>query len=201
MTKSEFLDQLKEELHGLPEQDVSDRLSFYQEMIEDRMEEGTPEEEAVKAIGDIDVVVAQILQETPITKIVKEKIKPRRKPSALEIVLIALGFPLWFPLLLVAFILLLVCYILIWVMVIVTYSVELSFIATGVAGAIAMIITFATGHPDLGIGYLGCFLIGVGLSMLFIYVCIATTKATIKLTKKILLGIKKKMIRRGNKNE
>ena len=76
MTKSEFLDQLKEELNGLPEKDVSDRLSFYQEMIEDRMEEGIQEEEAVKAIGDIDAVVAQILQETPITKIVKEKIKP-----------------------------------------------------------------------------------------------------------------------------
>ena len=47
---------------------------------------------------DID---SQIANKTPLMKLVKEKVKPKRTIKAWEIVLIAPGFPILFPLLLV----------------------------------------------------------------------------------------------------
>ena len=47
MTKQAFLAALGERLVGLPQKDIEERLTFYSEMIDDRMEEGLSEEEAV----------------------------------------------------------------------------------------------------------------------------------------------------------
>ena len=74
MTKQEFLEKLQVSLYGLPKADIDERVSFYGEMIDDRVEEGLSEEEAVADIGTIDGIVSEILSETPITKLVKEKI-------------------------------------------------------------------------------------------------------------------------------
>ena len=49
MTKLKFLFELRDRLEGLPYDEVEERLNFYSEMIEDRMEEGLSEEEAAKA--------------------------------------------------------------------------------------------------------------------------------------------------------
>lgn len=59
MNKQEFLKELRGRLAGLPEEDIDERLTFYGEMIEDRMEEGLSEAEAVSAIGSVDEIVTQ----------------------------------------------------------------------------------------------------------------------------------------------
>ena len=51
MTKLEFLSQLERALSALPAAERADRLDFYREMIDDRMEEGLTEQQAVEAIG------------------------------------------------------------------------------------------------------------------------------------------------------
>lgn len=78
MKKQEFLSALKSGLSGLPRQDVEDRLNFYSEIIDDRMEEGLSEEEAVSAVGSVDEIVAQTVTEIPLAKIAKERIIPKR---------------------------------------------------------------------------------------------------------------------------
>ena len=50
MQKQAFLDALRSQLAGLPEAEINERLNFYSEMIDDRMEEGLTEEEAVDAM-------------------------------------------------------------------------------------------------------------------------------------------------------
>ena len=87
MNKQEFLCKLREALIGFPKQDVEDRLAFYSEMIDDRIEEGLTEEEAVFAIGSVDEVEAQIVAEIPLVKIAKEKIKPKRRLKTWEMLL------------------------------------------------------------------------------------------------------------------
>ena len=72
MLKTAFLEALQSGLAGLPRQDIEERLAFYGEMIDDRMEEGLSEEEAVAAIGPVDRVVNEIIAQTPLTKIVKK---------------------------------------------------------------------------------------------------------------------------------
>ena len=82
MNKREFLTQLRKGLSGLPQEDMAERLTFYSEMIEDRKEEGLSEEEAVAAVGSVQEIVEHAVAETPLTKIAKEKIKPKRRMSA-----------------------------------------------------------------------------------------------------------------------
>ena len=97
MNKSEFLGTLRKGLHGLPQNDIEERLAFYGEMIDDRIEEGLSEDEAVSAVGDVNEIAAQTVAETPFAKIAKERIRPKRRLKAWEIVLIALGSPIFLP--------------------------------------------------------------------------------------------------------
>ena len=65
MKRVEFLEALKARLWALPEADIQCSLDYYSEMIDDRMEDGLTEEEAVAAIGNLEEIVQQILGETP----------------------------------------------------------------------------------------------------------------------------------------
>ena len=105
MKKQEFLTELRSKLNGLPKEDIDNRINFYEEMINDRMDDGKTEEEAVADIGSVDDVVRQIANDTPMLRLVAEKAKPKRALRAWEIVLIILGFPLWFPLVITSIVL------------------------------------------------------------------------------------------------
>ena len=197
MKKQEFLDELRNRLQGLPPDDLDDRISFYGAMIDDRMDEGKSEEEAVADIGTVDDIVNEIVKDTPLVKLVKEKIKPKRKLKAWEIVLLILGFPLWFPLVLTALILCLVAYLLIWILVIVCYVVELSLSVAATAAPVLMIIQAVNGGPV--VMYLGIWLMCLGGAILLFLGCIGATKLTLKLSKKIITSIKKAFVKKGDK--
>ena len=61
MNKKEFLEQLQKELAGLPQKELEERLAFYDEMIDDQMEEGRSEEDAVSNMGTVQGVAEQII--------------------------------------------------------------------------------------------------------------------------------------------
>ena len=197
MNKKEFLEELKNRLAGLPKDDLDNRLSFYSEMIDDRVDEGKSEEEAVNEIGSVDEVVKQIASETPLTTLVKERVKPKESFPAWAIVLLVFGFPLWFPLALTALILCLVAYLLIWVLVIVTYSVEISLIVSSVGSIIAFFTSLFTG--EFSAVSLGAAIMCAGGAALFIFACIWATKGTLALSKSIFTSIKTSIMRKGNK--
>ena len=188
MTKKEFLSELRSKLQGLPSEDIDERVSFYEEMINDRMDEGKTEEEAVAEIGSVEDVVKEIAKDTPLVKLVKEKMKPRRRIRAWEIVLIAVGFPLWFPLLITALVLIMVFWILVWVLVIVTYTVEIALSAASVAGVVAFMAYFLNG--EMNYTAIGASIMCAGAAILFVFACIGATKGSIALTKAIITGIK-----------
>ena len=197
MNKKEFLEELEKRLQALPKEEIQERLEFYSEAIDDRVEEGKSEEEAIEEIGSLDEVTWEIVKKTPLVTLVKEKVKPKRRIRAWEIVLLCVGFPLWFPLLITAFVLLLVAYILAWVLVIVTYSVEMATATAGIAALSAGFATFFSGSHWLGFGMVGAGIMCLGFSLLWIFACIGATKASIQLTRAIILSIKKKFVKRG----
>lgn len=197
MKKKEFLKELRANIQGLPEQDINERIDFYSEAIDDRMEEGLSEEDAVRAMGSIDEIVSQIASDTSLVKLVRNKYKPKRRIRPIEIILLILGFPLWFPLLLTGLILLFVFYLLTWVLVIVTYSVEVSLVGVGILGFYTFLSYLSTGEMywfSLGFG-----ITSIGASLLFIFICVLATKISIKLAKHILVGLKRFFIG-GKKN-
>jgi len=66
MMKSDFLDLIRKGLSSLSEDDINKSIRYYSEMIDDRIEDGISEEEAVAAMGDPEAVIAEILKDTEI---------------------------------------------------------------------------------------------------------------------------------------
>ena len=176
MNKQEFLAQLRKGLSGMPQDDIEERLIFYSEMIDDRMEEGLSEIEAVSA--------------TPLTKLVKEKIKPNRSLRLWEIVLLILGFPVWFPLLVAAFSVILATYIVVWSVVVSLWATEVSFWAGALGGVISAAVFTIRGNGLTGLVMLSAGLCCAGLSIFLFFGCKAATKGILWLTKKSALWVK-----------
>ena len=198
MTKQEFLATLWDRLARLPGEEIGRSLDYYSEMIDDRMEDGLSEEEAVRAIGPMDEVVAQILMETSLPKLVKAKVKRKRSIKAWEIVLLILGSPIWLPLCLVALVILLTFYLVIWILALVFYVADLAFAVAGVAGIIGAFGVAFHGRLAQGAFALGSGLACVGLAILLFFACNLIAKGVLILSKKPLLGIKSCFIRKGD---
>lgn len=76
MDRAAFLKALQEQLRRLPEQERQQSLHFYDEMIDDRMEEGMEEQAAVAALGDPGEIARQVLMELSLPKLVKTRLRP-----------------------------------------------------------------------------------------------------------------------------
>ena len=64
MNKQQFCTFLENELRlYLSSKEVYKTLNFFKEMIDDRVDEGLSEEEAISQLGNIDDIVGQILDE------------------------------------------------------------------------------------------------------------------------------------------
>ena len=200
MTKLQFILSLHDKLSGFPQDDVEERLRFYSEMIEDRMEDGFSEEEAVSAVGSVDEIAAQIAAEIPLAKIVTNKIKPKRRLKAWEIVLLALGSPIWISLGIAAFAVILSLYISLWAVIISLWAVFGSVVVCAF-GVIVAGIGFALGVNGLvGMAMIGAGVICAGLSILAFYGCKAATKSILLLTKKMAIWIKNCFVKRRRHN-
>ncbi len=196
MNKIQFITQLCDRLTGLPEQEVEDRVSFYCEMIDDRIEEGLSEEAAVAAIGTVEEIAEQILADVPLTKIVKEKIKSQRRLRAWEIVLLALGSPIWLSLLVAAFAVILALYAVLWSLIVSVWAVEVSLMACVLGGVAAGGVFSCVGYVAVGVAMFGAALVCAGLSIFGFFGCLAATKGMAWLTKQIAIGIKRCFVRK-----
>lgn len=190
MNKHAFLAELRKGLAGLPQGDIEERLSFYSEMIDDRMEEGLSEEDAVSGIGAVDTIITQIIADIPLSKLVKEKIAPKKNLKVWEIVLFVLGSPIWLSLLIAAFAVILSLYAALWSLIVSLWAVFGSFIGCAVGGIASGIGFVFGGNGIAGIAMIGAGIVCAGLSILLLFGCKAATKGTLLLTKKIALGIK-----------
>ena len=95
MNKTQFCALLGNKLkpYLLPKE-MYKTLNFFEEMIDDRIDEGLSEEEAVSQLGDINIIVDQILDEHNIGK-KQTKLVWRFIPRELGFINIVLLFPAW----------------------------------------------------------------------------------------------------------
>ncbi len=190
MTRQQFLEGLRQELRGVPKQELEQTINYYSEIIADRMEEGMTEEQAVAKMEPMHVIAKRVAADF------KGGTAPRAKMTGLMIALIILGFPLWFPLLVTFVALLVVALTLVWVMVLVMWAVCLGLFS----GGLAAIITLLTGGFHFGlpvIGQIGLGMAAMGLSIFLFY----GAKSAIPLATGATLGLvsrmKKGFVRRG----
>lgn len=194
MRKQEFLDRLKARLSRLPKQDVDERLNFYSEMIDDRIEDGLSEEDAIAEIGTVEAVASQIIADVPLIKIAKEKIKPKRRLKVWEIVLLAVGSPIWLSLLIAAVAVIFSLYVVLWSVIVSLWSVFVSVIACAFAGIAAGSGFACFGSLVAGFAMIGAGIVCAGLSVFLFFGCKAATKGTVLLTKKLTCGMKKSVV-------
>lgn len=197
MGKQEFLAQLRKGLSGLPQDDIEECLTFYSEMLEDRMEEGLSEEEAVSAAGSVNEIVAQVVADIPLAKIAKEKIRPKRHLKAWETVLLAIGSPIWLSLGIAAAAVILALYVSFWSVIVSLWAVFASLVVCAVASIPMCVVLFTVGRGAPGLGLLAAGIVCAGLSIFMFFGCRETTKGILILTKKITITIKNCFIRKG----
>lgn len=190
MNKQEFTLELYEKLSRLPWEEIEERISFYSEMIDDRMEEGLSEEEAVAAVGTVNEIAAQIAADIPLTKIVKEKLEPKRRLSALEIVLLVLGSPIWLSLGIAGAAVVFSLYVAVWSVIISLWAVFVSLAASSFAVIAAGAVFICCRSTLAGVAMIGAGLVCAGLSIFMFWGCKAATKGIFLLTKKAAVWIK-----------
>lgn len=167
-------------------------------MIDDRTEDGMSEEEAIADIGSVNEIASQIIAEIPLLKIAKEKIKPKRKMKAWEIVLLCVGSPIWVSLLVAAFAVIISLYAALWSVIIALWAVFVSLAACAVAltivgaayGVVGGVVFINNANIYSGIVMFAAGLVLAGLSIFAFFGCNAATKGIIALTKKLALGLK-----------
>ena len=165
MNKQEFLNALSDRLQGIPIDDREKSLEYYSEMIDDMQEDGLTEEQAVKAMGSINEIADKIINDMPIEKILKTKVTPKRKLSALEITLIAVGFPIWFPIAISLIAVTFTLYLVLWVLILCIYIVAFSFAVSGIATIIALVMSILDGQALWGLFLFGCGMVLLGLAI------------------------------------
>jgi len=196
VTRAEFIFELHKRLSGLPKADVEERLAFYGEMIDDRIEGGLTEEEAVSDIGSVDEIAEQIIGDIPLLRIARGRMKPNRRLSALEIVLLVLGSPIWISLIAAAFSCVLSVYVVLWSGIISAWAVFVSTAAVLPCALISGVINFFSGNAPFGFILIGVGVLCAGLSVFLFFGCIKATRAIIRLTGRIALGIKKCFVKK-----
>lgn len=189
MNKSEFVALLRKGLVGLPLSEIEERVVFYSEMIDDRMEEGMSEADAVFQVGDVYDIVAQIKSESAQSKPAKN-VKPKKTLGAWSIVLIVLGAPVWLSLLIAAFSVILSVYVVLWSAIVSLWAVFGSLVGCAFGGIVIGIGNIYKGNYIVGAALIGAGIVCTGLSIFWLYTCKAATNGILWLTKKIALGIK-----------
>ena len=201
MNKAEFVLALNQRLDFLPAEEASERVEFYVEMIDDRMEKGLSEEAAVLEAGGIDDIVSQIIADVPLTRIAKKKVRTGRRLSGWEIILLILGSPVWLSLLISVWAVVFSLYVSLWAVVISLWAGFVSVAACGFAGIAAGGVFAAVSNVPTGVAIIASGMVCLGLSIFFFFGCKVVTKGLLFLTRKIILVMKNRLVKGEKRNE
>ncbi len=196
MNRQEFIIMLRKGLSGLPLEDTNELITFYSEIIDDKIEEGLSEEDAVASVGDVSDIVAQAVADTPFAKIAKERIKEKRAPKAWEIVLIVLGSPLWLCLCVAVLAVIVSVYAALWAVIISLWAVFCSLLGCALGGLAACFVFIFNNAAPNGIAMLAVGFVCAGLGVFAFYGCKAATNGILILTKKLAIWTKRCFIKK-----
>lgn len=196
MKKQEFIKELEKKITGLPLDETKDLLNFYSEVIDEKIEEGLTEEEAIEKMGSIDDIVNQIISEIPLANIVKDRIKPKKNLSVCNKIFLIAGSPIWGSLLIVLFVLLISIYVILFACIVSLWAAEISIILSSIMAFIKSFYELTQNNYASCFCFLGIGLVGIGVGIIFFMGCKAGSTGIIKFTKKIIIKIKKKIVKK-----
>lgn len=187
MGKEEFLSRLNRALSPMKPLERARTVQYYREILEDRMEDGLSEAEAVAEMDPVEVIAAELLENSAPPP------RPRRSPFGTAMLIV--GAPLWAPLLLAAGILALALYVVIWALVISLGAVVVSLAVCLPAGVVGLVL-HAGAHPASGLFLLGAGLVCGGLALALSFPCFAAARGLLRAGRRMLLGLWRRIFRR-----
>lgn len=194
MNKLEFLSVLESRLKGLPESEINKSVNFYSEAIDDRIEDGETEDEAVASLGDIDDIIQNAMSQASLSGLMKETVKRKFRFSIPVLILLILGSPIWLSLLIALFAIVFALYACAASVIISLFAIVLGFILGGAVAVIGSPFIMFT-NPYTGVLFLGAGLVLVGIGIFVLYASVEITKLLIRFTKFFMLKIKSAFIK------
>lgn len=196
MNKNDFLNRLAAALAGLPQEEIKKTIDYYSEIIDDAVEEGESEQTVIARIGSIDEISEKIINETPLSKFVKEDVK-KHNISVPAIILLIVGSPIWLTILIAVCVVLFSLYLTVWSIVASFFAV---FAALVLSGAALLIITplLLTVRPLKAMLAFGMALLCAGLSVFVFYLSVWSAKMIVRFTIYSVRKIKDIFIKKGS---
>lgn len=193
MTKREFLEELLYEFRQYPREDIYGFLDYYTEQIDDRVEEGMTEEEAVASLGSVQTIASQIKAELSRSsgRNTNTYERKRGKLPAWAILLLVLGSPIWLSLLIAAGAVLFSVLIVIWSVVIAFWALEFAFGIGSLVCILAGIVMLTKGSFVSAAIYFGGTLLLAGLAIFGTLLFTLLTKGGVALSKGLFQLIRK----------
>lgn len=174
MNKRSFMRTLSRKLRPLSRDERQASLAYYNEMIQDGMEEGLSEEQAVMRLGSADEIAGQIMQNPS----AGQNTRIRRGIGTAGIIALAvMAAPVWMPIGIGAAAILISvaaalfsAYAAVWAAFVSLYAAFLALAVCGPAGLLGMLAGFSKGNPAQAMLFLaaGCALMGIALLLLVI---------------------------------
>ena len=190
MKKEAFLQALERRLEGMSADEKARALEFCAESIDDRMEDGMAEEDAVTALGDVEDVARGLLADRPLGAVVRERV--RRESNAGRVVLLICASPLLVTFSAVG----LSVYAALWAAMVSIYAVVASLLVAGAACALGGVALMFLQGAAPGLCVCGAGLVSFALGLLLIDPVKAAAKGLWRLTKAFGRGCKRMIVGR-----
>lgn len=199
MNRVELLEKMTHQLRRFSEEEVKRLVTFYDEMVQDRMEDGMTEEEAVASIGKIEDAVEAAMYDVSLPTLMKTRVRESREMApnrVLWMVLVILGFPIWFPLIMAFAVVILTIYLSIWITIASLFLVEISLAAAGTLGLFAGFMNIFVVSVPSGLFLTGMSLVCCALALLFFKPLLFLTRQLASATVSIARKVKSLFIRK-----
>lgn len=154
MNKKEFLTTLEKGIKTLPKDEKERIYNYYHETIEDRIEEGLSEEEALNGMEDVKSIIAEALCEYQIQE---EQVPVKKKSRAIYYALFVCASPF----ILTFLLMLLSIYVFLWSLFFSLLCIFASILIFAIVGVIYTIRTLRINFAS-GLVLVGCILLSVG---------------------------------------
>ena len=183
MTKDEYLSELRAGLAAFSKDEVDRAVSFYEEMVDDRVEAGVSEEEAVGSLEPPAEAAARIISEMPAVPRAAARLRSPETPrswSVAFIVAVVIGSPVWIPLALGVIMVVVGCFIGLFGLLVAVWAIAASMLLGAPIGLLYLVAGVKAGSVAGALMGLGCGVAVAGVGVFGIHLAVAASKLLVR---------------------
>ena len=173
-----------------PDFELQETLDYYNEIIDDKIESGMSEEEAIFSLGKVDEILKEMIYEMPITSILNSRIKPKPELNKIQMFFISLVMLIGA---LPVFIVLFSLYLSIWAVIGSLYFTNFVMLLSSLLCIMSFVFHLFMRNWSQSMLSVGLFFLTAGLSILMFYGMNFVSVYLVDISKKYMRWIKSKL--------